>query len=585
MSGFEVAGIVLGSIPIVVSALQCYMNGLGTLQNFRSYKRILRSLILTLKTEHVNLQNICEKLLTGIAPQTRIEEMIRDPFGDLWREEEIFNKLRLRLWSSLQVFDDRVQDMREAIEEMIEKLNIGPDGKVDSYGQHCASANSEQTEWMESSSIKKQFKRATFILQKSNHEEVLTRIRDGVSALQQLVVLNTDLESQRKSRSQGRLNKLVNGMLGGIYHALRSTMTCKCSDLHEVGLRLTPPSRTVIPEDDDEDIIKELQFRLAVSYMAASQTEASKHWNEILLKRKEGPKASTVSFTAQSTTTSRKTVGFAVPSTTSSTNSQQSQTVIVESALSNLTLNTLRTISEPVCSKHISNLCEAMQTMGKRKQGERCGHIQHCYMTETKKYDVYTLECLGSCDEWSLVPLKQVLQDPALLYGDKLRLAWMIACGILQMQGTPWVADIPRSEDIFIAQKGGVHQFQHVFVLRHFPEYPRVNASVSPTNPFMLYLGILLIELILGQSIATLDSPQTQTLEPGLPRHILDYEAANKLLGRVMMTGGSGYYNAVERCLRSDMQIGTSGNSCCFQGDVISGILGPLEQDLRRLVA
>lgn len=141
-------------------------------------------------------------------------------------------------------------------------------------------------------------------------------------------------------------------------------------------------------------------------------------------------------------------------------------------------------------------------------------------MTETQKYDVYTLECLGSCDEWFLVPLKQVLHDPALLYGDKLHLAWMIACGVLQMQGTPWVADIPRSEDIFIAQKGGVHQFQHVFVLRHFPEYPRVN-SASSTNPFMLYLGILLIELILGQSIATLDSPQNQTLEHGLPRHIL----------------------------------------------------------------
>ncbi|KAI7771940.1 hypothetical protein LZL87_006216 [Fusarium oxysporum] len=550
MSGFEVAGIVLGSMPIVVSALQCYMNGLGTLQNFRSYKRILKSLILTLKTEHVNLQNICEKLLTGIAPQTRIEEMIRDPFGDLWREEEVFNKVRLRLWSSLQVFDDRVQDMREAIEEMMEKLNVGIDGKA---------------EWTESSSIKKQFKRATFILQKSNHEEALTRIRDGVSALQRLAVLNTDLESQRKSRSQGRLNKLVNGMLGGIYQALRSTMTCKCSGLHDVDLKLIPPSRTVVPEDEDEDIIKELQFRLAVSYLTTSQANTSKQWNEILLKSKEDSKTSTVSFTAQSTSTSRKTVGFAVPSTTSSTNSQQSQTVIIESALSNLTFNNLRTISEPVCSRHISNLCEAMQMMGKRTQGERCGYIQHCYMTETQKYDVYTLERLGSCDEWSLVPLKQVLQDPALLYGDKLRLAWMIACGVLQMQGTPWVADIPRSEDIFIAQKGGVHQFQHVFVLRHFPEYPRVNASVLPTNPFMLYLGILLIELILGQSIATLDSSQTQTLETGLPRHILDYEAANKLLGRVMMTGGSGYYNAVERCLRSDMQIGFTKIGCMIK--------------------
>ncbi|KAF5237771.1 hypothetical protein FANTH_10646 [Fusarium anthophilum] len=483
MSGFEVAGIVLGSIPIVVSALQCYMNGLGTLQNFRSYKRILKSLILNLKNEHMNFQNICETLLTGIAPQTRIEEMIRDPFGDLWREEEIFKKLRLRLWSSLQVFDDRVQDMREAIEEMMEKLNVGTDGKAD---------------WAESSSLRKQFKRATFILHKSNHEEALTRIRDGVSALQRLAFLNTDLELQRKSRSQGRLNKLVNGMLSGIYHALRSTMTCKCSGLHDVGLRLTPPSRTVVPEDDDEDIIKELQFRLAVSYLAGSQVNTSKQWNEILLKSGENSKTSMVSFTAQSTSTSRKTVG---------------------------------------------------------------------------------------CDEWSLVPLKEVLQDPALLYGDRLRLAWTIACGVLQMQGTPWVADTPRSEDIFIAQKGGVLQFRHVFVLRQFPEYPRDNPAASPTNPFMLYLGILLTELILGQSIATLDSPQTQTLEPGLPRHILDYEAANKLLGRVMMAGGPGYYNAVERCLRSDMHIGTAGGLCCSQGDVVSGVLDPLEQDLRRLVA
>ncbi|KAF9770627.1 hypothetical protein IL306_011811 [Fusarium sp. DS 682] len=570
MSGFEVAGIVLGSIPIVVSALEYYMKGLGTLQNFRSYKRILKSLILTLKTEHVNLQNICEKLLIGIAPQTRIEEMIKDPFGRLWKEQEIFDKLRLRLWTSLQVFDDRVQDMREAIEEMMEKLNIGTNGKA---------------EWAESSSIKKQFKRATFILQKSNHEEVLTRIRDGVSALQHLAVLNTDLESQRKSRSQGRLNKLVNGMLSGIYHALRSTITCKCSGLHEVGLRLTPPSRTVVPEDDDEDIIKELQFRLAISYLTASQTNSSKQWNEILLKSGEDSKTATVSFTAQDTATSRKTVAFSIPSTTSSTNSQQSQTVTIESALSNLTLNTLRTMSGPIYSKNISNLCETIQTMGKKKQGEKCGHIQHCYLTQTQKYDVYTLECLGSCDEWSLVPLKEILQDPALLYGDKLRLAWMIACSVLQMQGTPWVTDIPRSEDIYIAQKGGIPQFQHVFVLRHFPEYPRVDATASPTNPFMLYLGILLIELILGQPIASLDSAPNQTLEPGLPRHILDYETANKLLGRVMMTGGSGYYNAVERCLRSDMQIGTTGGSCCFQADVISGVLDPLEQDLRRLVA
>ncbi|KAJ4266014.1 hypothetical protein NW762_003987 [Fusarium torreyae] len=369
MSGFEVAGIVLGSIPIVVSALEFYMKGLGTLQNFRSYKRILKSLILALKTEHVNLQNICEKLLVGIAPQTRIEEMIRDPFGKLWKETEIFNRLRLRLWTSLQVFDERVHDMREAIEEMMEKLNCGPNSTVNN-NTHFLSVflqertNMEETEKEEVSSIRKQFKRATFILQKSNHEEVLTRIRDGVSALQRLAVLNTDLESERKSRSQGRLNRLVNGMLNGMYHALQSAMACKCGSLHDVGLRLTPPSLTVVPEDDDEDIIRELQFRLAISHMKALATSFSRQWDEILLKSGEESKKSTVSVTTQTTISLKKSIGFAVPSSVNNTanSAQLTQTsVTLRPAIANLTLSTIRMIADTRHSRHIGNLCKAMQ--------------------------------------------------------------------------------------------------------------------------------------------------------------------------------------------------------------------------------
>lgn len=126
MSGFEIAGVVLGSIPIAVSALEYYVKSLGILQNFRSYKRLLKSLILALKTEHINLQNICEKLLVGIAPQTCIEEMIREPFGKLWSEQGINDKLRLRLWTSLSIFNERIQDIKLAIDEVMEKLNVDP---------------------------------------------------------------------------------------------------------------------------------------------------------------------------------------------------------------------------------------------------------------------------------------------------------------------------------------------------------------------------------------------------------------------------------------------------------------------------
>lgn len=48
MSGFEVAGVVLGSIPIVVSALQFYIKGLGTMGRWRRFTLELESLVLKL---------------------------------------------------------------------------------------------------------------------------------------------------------------------------------------------------------------------------------------------------------------------------------------------------------------------------------------------------------------------------------------------------------------------------------------------------------------------------------------------------------------------------------------------------------
>ncbi|KAM0487944.1 hypothetical protein ACHAP7_001762 [Fusarium lateritium] len=524
---------------------------------------------MSLNTELAILQNVCEKLLNGIVPQIYIEEMIRDPFSTRWKEAAIFDKLRLRLWTSLPIFDHRVRDMRGAIEEMMEELNIEP--------------GSKGTISPEGSSIGKMLKRAKLILKKSNHDEALTRIREGVTALERLAGSNTELESTRKSRSDGRLHKLVKVTLNSIYHALQSAIACKCINPHDIGLRLTPPTRIVIPDDDDEEIKKELQFCLAVSHAPQSTAPSPRQWNEIVLKRSE-PSGNTAS-TQIRTSSPNNTSGFLTPSAMISSmgNSQSTQTVTVQSATGNLALSTFRTMSIP--SRHISNLCETMQSMAKKKQGDSCGHIQDSRAQESLKYDVCIQECLGGADEWSLVPLKQLLQDPGLFYNDKLHLAYTIACSALQMQGTPWITRIPRSEDIYISRRKGLLQFQHVFVLRYFPEGTQSTATASP-NIFLLYLGILLIELILGQSVTSFESSQSQAVEPGLPRHVLDHDSANKLLGRVMTEGGNGYYKAVERCLASSMfKIDAAGVPSSFQGEAISGIIDPLEQDLRSTTA
>ena len=132
MSGFEVAEIVLGSFPIIVGALELYIKGTSTFQNWRLFKRRLKSLLNSIETEEVKLKNVCEKLLWGIAPPTQIEEMIDDPFGPLWKSPEMNTKVRQRLRGSLKVFENTVEELRDIAEELKVKLGIQSDGKVSS---------------------------------------------------------------------------------------------------------------------------------------------------------------------------------------------------------------------------------------------------------------------------------------------------------------------------------------------------------------------------------------------------------------------------------------------------------------------
>lgn len=130
MSGFEVAGIVLGSIPIVVSALEFYVKGVGTMGRWRRFTLELETLILKLETEEAKLQNVYEKLLRDIVSDDQIEPMLKDPFGLLWREPGTVARIRRKLWRHPKLFEENVRRMNEAMEEMKQKLNIGPDGKV-----------------------------------------------------------------------------------------------------------------------------------------------------------------------------------------------------------------------------------------------------------------------------------------------------------------------------------------------------------------------------------------------------------------------------------------------------------------------
>lgn len=119
MSGFEIAGTVLGALPLVIEAAKYYRKIYSRLRDIREN---LGELIAALENESVILRNTCELVLEGIAPHHRIQSLIENPLGPDWEPYE--RRIRSRLWSSLDGIKHRLESMDHACQELKDKLHV-----------------------------------------------------------------------------------------------------------------------------------------------------------------------------------------------------------------------------------------------------------------------------------------------------------------------------------------------------------------------------------------------------------------------------------------------------------------------------
>jgi hypothetical protein len=136
MSGLEVAGVVLGALPLVISALEHYANGVQTAKRYWRYKSELRSLILQIDTERGIFINTLEQLLGGIVRIEHMTDFLSNPGGDAWKNADVDSKLRDRLRGVYEIYLGNVQGMERSLKSIMAKLALDAEGKV-SHGR-CA---------------------------------------------------------------------------------------------------------------------------------------------------------------------------------------------------------------------------------------------------------------------------------------------------------------------------------------------------------------------------------------------------------------------------------------------------------------
>jgi hypothetical protein len=129
-----VVGLVLGALPLVISAPEHYRDGLDPVIDFWRYDATLRDLQIQLRIEQDLYQGTLKRLLLSELSQQQLEALFPDP-GEpqriaLWETDEVNQKLRFKLGKRYDIFMDAVQVMDTTIKKLMEKLDIDAQGKV-----------------------------------------------------------------------------------------------------------------------------------------------------------------------------------------------------------------------------------------------------------------------------------------------------------------------------------------------------------------------------------------------------------------------------------------------------------------------
>ncbi len=625
MSGFEVAGIVLGSIPLIVTAVEAYVT---FMKDWGKAPAELRSLNRQLTTERAKLYNVCDQLLSDIVPQRDIEPMLQEPMGPLWQAKGANDKIRCMLWNSYAPFEKTVLEIRDALEDMMDRLKVQvtSDGQVsfpwpdsDPASVAKSSANIScflQAEWVTKGLMTREFKKFLYRLNRKDYQDALATISKGISDLEVLTRLSVSLQPVRRKRSRGKVLNILRDLSTSIYRALRSSILC--DDAHHVSLQLTTRPIEVGYEDEDEKVVHNVQFTVAISFEAADGSTRKRFWDEMNIRTAKPPGVSPPPAPPMGATSALqgsgfpakkpkkvKGVSFSMTQTLSFIGGSPKQPPDVKVALPNPTwpatdVAFTATITQPgPTTGPLHDLCLALK--GARETRPLCyGYLIDKEHINNRQFEVYPHGTAANSDTWSIVTLRDVLEQqsglqPLTSLKEKIRLGLAIASSVLQLSKTPWLPEVPTSKNVHFFQRGRLLSYQQPFLLRTFPERPsssqrsRLGEDNSETgsaptmvdrNTTLFALGIMLLEIMLGSTLDKLREPHEEKMafdgdEFGIIR---DSVTALRLLEKRVALINPVYKAVVERCM--GCTAGQDLDDESFRQDVYNGVVMELEEIL-----
>jgi hypothetical protein len=132
MSGLEIAGVVLGVLPILQIGLQQFHG--DKFKTLIKYQQMIRSVSRKLELEHAQFHSTCEKLLSPLVDEDRLADLLASPKGSKWNDADLEENLREHLGDKkYELYISIIKELASYIIGLREDLGLADMVRWDSY--------------------------------------------------------------------------------------------------------------------------------------------------------------------------------------------------------------------------------------------------------------------------------------------------------------------------------------------------------------------------------------------------------------------------------------------------------------------
>lgn len=125
MSGIEIAGLLLGVFPLLISALEHYRRSTEVLDDWWQIKQEYTKCKNEIKLQELAFEGSLERfLLPLVVDDNQIAALIAEPGGTKWKDPALEDKVKSRLPKSYDLFIDTIYDIKTTVDDLKEELGV-----------------------------------------------------------------------------------------------------------------------------------------------------------------------------------------------------------------------------------------------------------------------------------------------------------------------------------------------------------------------------------------------------------------------------------------------------------------------------